>query len=318
MPRRLTIALLALLALIVSWWIHPSHFGINPPAGISVFDQSHTYRPWLERIRHEKVVPVGIVPWHFPFSFSQGKEAGKGFSVAFTQLLVVQLGHEMGIENLTAIERPMLLPDSPDKPFPALASRDVAFECNTSLQSAFHPSSIIHSSPFFVSGVHAFALRQHPITKPEDLRGKSVLVQEWAFQHEAERLLNEKFSLEVGTIPYPILQYAPVLLEERKAYAMVGDALRIFNLAYASSQMNRFGVGGQFGELAYVCTLLSSEVALRDILNRAITKVLASPAYQTNYQTWFLSPLEDIGYALQYPMPQGLQQLIKDSGGTIP
>lgn len=302
----------------IGWW---------QPKRPSVFSQSDHYRPWIERLRKEKELPIGYVPWYFPFSYhrttrsAQGLETGapSGFSVEFSQALGKAMGESLGIKDLSVRLVPMLLPDIPDQPFPAIINREVAFECTASLDSPDIPKALDRSSPFFVSGLHIFSPLYALVRHAQSLRGRAVLVHEGALQHFIDRRLNEEMHLEVGINPYPIIQYVTVLLEQRQGLAMVGDALRIFNLAYALPQgkIEEYAASGYFGEVGYACTFLKGEEELKTVLNRAIAKTLADENYQRMYARWFVMPAPDINTHLNYPMPQGLQTLIEKNGGTI-
>ena len=299
-------------------WIHPSHFGLNKHFSHSVFQKSKLYQPWLARIRQERVIPVGFVPWFYPFSYRENQSA-QGFSVQFTERVVDVLGEELGIPNLTTQWKPMALPKAPDLPYPALANREVAFECNTTLALADHPTSTILTDPFFISGIHVLSPRDRAVRSTDDVRGKSLLGQEGAFQRFVDHRLNAELGLEIGITPYPILQYATVLISENKAYAIVGDALRLFNLSYAlpNNGIAQWVASLDLGEVGYACSLLAGESELRDVLNRAIYKILAEESYQRFYYRWFINEHPQTRIRLNYPMPEGLRSLLQKQGATL-
>lgn len=317
--RRITLTMGALLILGLALWIHPTHFGLIP-ASPTVFADSQHFKPWVDRIRKSGVVPVGMVQWFYPFSYRQGKQQPlQGFSVELTQKLVTALGEEMGVPNLKLESTPINLAEAPDQPLPAIIDREVAFECNATLAEADYPKAIIPSDPFFVSSVHIMSSVQRPVRHLEEVRGKSLLGQEGVFQRWAEKRMNDDLHLDVSITPYPILQYATVLADQGQGYAIIGDALRLFNLIYAIPPEDslKWGVGTYVGDVRYACTMLESEIELQGYLNKAIAKVLADESYQLLYFRWFIDKQPDTNITLNYPMPKALQALIQHHGGKI-
>lgn len=317
--RRLGFAALALLLLGISAWLHPQHFGLWGQSGQTLFHQAPQFKPWLTRIRHDKVVPVGYVPWFFPFSYSRQGGAPQGFSVELTALVVKELGKTLAIPELKAQFVPMSLPEAVDQPLPALADHDVAFECTASLDLPDHPPALILSEPFFISSVHFMSNVAKPVRKNEQVRGKLLLAQEGSFQRWADHRLNDELALNTTLTPYPILQYATVLAEQGQGYAIVGDALRLFSVFYAlqTGGSDNWRLGGDVGELGYACAMLASEKELQGLINQALTKVLASDDYQNIYQKWFVVQQEESQMTLNYPMPKGLMELIQKNKKII-
>lgn len=272
----------------------------------------------LAKIKSEKVVPIGYVPWYFPFTYSDTNTPPSGFSLEFSKMLAKVMAEKIGVSILVPKIIPMNINPNFDFGFPSIINREVAFECGTTLDIAEKPQGVIFSKPYFVSSIHVLSKKVQPVTKIDDLRNHLFLAHEGLFLQYLQRTLNDEMKLNVGLLPVGIIQEAGINLDEGKALGVIGDALRVFNLIYALSNPNDYALGvNTLPEVSYVCTMPEGEVELKKVIDESITEVLKSEDYQRLYYRWFLLPTKDLNISLDYPMPKGLQQLIIKSGGNI-
>lgn len=284
----------------------------------SVFNRLDLYKPWSERIRDKGILPVGTIRWYYPFSYARGNSAPMGFSAEFTRLLADKIAKRWDINHLQLQEIYMQLPEVEGALYPAIANRQVAMECNATLNLSDHPQGMMLSAPFFVSSVHVLSSVDHPLRTINDIRDKLLISHEGAFMRWADNRLNRELGLSIGLLPAPIIQSTAIMLDEKKAIGAVGDALRLFNVLYAVPDANIWVAGvDSLGEVSYACSMLAGEIELKKVVDESIAEILQSEDYQRLYYRWFLAPQPDWDMNLHYPMPKGLVNLIESHGGKV-
>lgn len=284
----------------------------------TVINNSLISKNLVEKIKKDQIVTVGYIPWYFPFSYSDQQNSPAGFSVEFTKMLVDKMNNNLGLRYLQTKFVPMTINEDYRRTYPALANKEVMFECNTTLDLPQKPIGVIFSKPFFVSSVHILSPKAQPIKTLAEVQDKLLLAHEGFFQQLMLKVMNEELKLNVGIQAVPIIQETGIRLIDGVGVGIVGDAFRLFNVLYALPNPEEFVAGVRpITEVSYVCSMPEGALELQKIINNAITDVLADENYQRMYQRWFITQTRDLNIALSFPMADGMKKIINSAGGKI-
>ena len=284
----------------------------------SIVDWLFPKKNWLEKIKADRIIPVGYIEDFYPFSYSTTTISPSGFSVEFTKMLVAKIDEKIRFRSIIPKFKIISNNSVYSSSYPEIRNKEIAIECNASLALSQKHPDVIFSKPFFISTIHVLSKRNQQVRNLQAMKNKLFLAQGNEFQEYLEQRLNNELKLNIGIVPTNSIQEAGIKLDQREAIGIIGDALRIFNIIYALPDPENYAVNAKsLGEIAYVCILLAQETELKEIVNSSIDEILKSEEYQKLYYRWFIQPAKDLNIALNYPMPNALQELIIKTNGNI-
>jgi putrescine:ornithine antiporter len=260
--------------------------------------------PTLERIRRAGKITLGYRADARPYSFREGSGAPDGFTVALCQQVVEAVKTELGLSTLSVNWVPVTIADR----FESVKAGRVDLLCGAESQTLARRAEVSFSIPVYPGGVAAVLRHDAPARLREILKGERQSTPSW--RASAGQLLQEQtftvvrgssaqawlvgklheFQLTARVQPVDDYGAAVQQLRERRASVLFGDQAILLDAINRTGGNDLVLLDRQFTREPVGLVLARNDDGFRLVVDRALSRYYAMPAFSTLYKQWFGEP----------------------------
>ena len=279
--------------------------------------------PTLQRIKKSAAITIGYQDAAIPFSYA-GAEQPIGFSLDLCGLIAEKVKEKLRLSEIKIDYRPV----TPANRAALVKDGTVDIECGATPKTAELAKDAAFSIPIYASELRWIVLRKirvereggrrsgydvKTLTTADDLRGLTVaLTQGSAASSIVLNLSVDRFlglSILQGKDPADAFK----LVETGKAAAFMDDDVLLVNLKASAKNPDWFSfLDESFPGTTYAFVMRKDDKPFKDLADGVLADAMKSGEYAKIYAKWFESPIPPKNVNLNYPMPEKLQQLIKE------
>jgi glutamate/aspartate transport system substrate-binding protein len=262
----------------------------------------------LKRIADTGTINLGHRESSVPFSYYDNRRQVVGYSHDLMLKVLDSLKAELKLPALTL----KLVPVTPQNRIALVQNGAVDIECGSSTHNRERAGQVAFSVSFFKIGTRLMVPRESGIRDFPDLAGKRVVVTAATTSERLLRLLNEGIGRKFSIVVAKDHGESFALLESGRVDAfMMDDALLYGERAKAQEPERWKVVGSPMSSEVYGCMMRSGDLALKRIVDQALTQLMQSGEAQRLYTKWFERPIPPRGLNLNWPASPALLELYR-------
>ena len=279
----------------------------------------------LGKIRTTGAIVIGYRDAEIPFSYLGADQKPIGFSLDLCALVAEKVKQRLRLDELKVDYKPVTSANRAA----LLKEGAIDIECGATPKTADLARDAGFSIPIYASELRWIVLRQirverdggrrkgyevRPLTTADDLRGLTVAVTKGSpanaivLNLSVDRFLG--LSILQGKDPVDAFR----LVETGKAAAFMDDDVLLVNLKAGAKNPDWFSfLDESFPGIAYAFVMRKDDKPFKDLVDGVIAEAMTSGEYAKIYSKWFESPIPPKNVNLNYPMPEKLKQLVKET-----
>jgi len=254
--------------------------------GAALVTQS-TLADTLGRIKSSKTVNVAYNPEALPFSFSDGKEEPRGYSIDLCKRVIAQIGRTVGVSDLKV----NWIPGTTPQQLQMVAGGKADLECGNTTQTLARMANVDFSSLIFLESGGLLGKAESKGRQLSDLGGKKIAVQKGTTTEARLREVLQKRLVNAQIVTVDRASDGMAMLEAGQAEAYAGDTVNLVGLIIQAKEPTKYGImNDEFSYEPYAFALPRNDSALRLEVNRALSQIYRAGEIQPIYSQW-LGPL---------------------------
>lgn len=263
----------------------------------------------LERIAQTGTINLGHREYAMPFSYYDSRKQVVGYS------------HELALRVLEGIKAELKLPALNLRLVPVTAQNrmslvqngTVDLECAATSHTVERERLVSFSTSIFVVGLRMLVHKDSGLRDFGDLGGHTVVVTTGTTSERMLHTWNESHGRRIRIALARDQGAAFKMLEEGKAQAVVhDDALLYGERAKSRKPDDWLIVGTPLASEVYGCMLRHGDTAFKQVVDRALERLLRSGEARTLYTRWFQRPIPPKGLNLNWPPSEALLELYRN------
>ena len=252
----------------------------------------------LKRISETGTINLGHRESSVPFSYYDDKKQVVGYSHDLMLKVVESIRTELGLPALTM----RLVPVTAQNRIPLVQNGSVDLECGSTSHNVERERQVAFSVSFFAIGTRLMTRRNSGIRDFPDLAGRKVVVTSATTSDRLIRTYNERIGDRITILTARDHSESFGVLEDGRADAFVmDDALLYGERAKAQHPDDWNVVGTPMSLEVYGCMMRRNDVALKKIVDAALSRVMRSGDALKTYEKWFQRPIPPRGLNLNWP-----------------
>jgi glutamate/aspartate transport system substrate-binding protein len=244
--------------------------------------------PTLANIKSTHAVRLGYRESSPPFSFLDQANRPIGYSLELCEAIVDEIGVEVDDSNL----RIDYVKVTSDDRIAAVVQNKIDLECGSTTANAERGKQVAFSPLMFVAGTKLMVPRASPISVPNDLKGKTVVVTKGTTNEQAMHAVDKKLTLGLNIVTSPDHEQSYQMLVDGKADAFATDDILLYGLIARHKAQDKFRVTGEYLSYdPYGIMFRKGEPQLNAVVERAFRKLGSNRDLIPLYNKWFVSRL---------------------------
>ncbi|WP_066340912.1 transporter substrate-binding domain-containing protein [Azohydromonas lata] len=263
----------------------------------------------LERIAQTGTINLGHREYAMPFSYYDSRKQVVGYS------------HELSLRVLEGIKAELKLPALTLRLVPVTAQNRIALvqngtvdlECAATSHTVERERLVSFSTSIFVVGLRMLVHKDSGLRDFADLEGQTAAVTTGTTSERMLRTYNESHGRRIHIALARDQGSAFKMLEEGKAQAVVHDDALLYGERAKSRKPDDWTVvGTPLASEVYGCMLRQGDTAFKQVVDRALERLLRSGEARALYTKWFQRPIPPKGLNLNWPPSDGLLELYRN------
>jgi glutamate/aspartate transport system substrate-binding protein len=244
--------------------------------------------PTLANIKSTHAVRLGYRESSPPFSFLDQANRPIGYSLELCEAIVDEIGVEVDDSNL----RIDYVKVTSDDRIAAVVQNKIDLECGSTTANAERGKQVAFSPLMFVAGTKLMVPKASPISVPNDLKGKTVVVTKGTTNEQAMHAVDKKLTLGLNIVTSPDHEQSYQMLVDGKADAFATDDILLYGLIARHKAQDKFRVTGEYLSYdPYGIMFRKGEPQLNAVVERAFRKLGSNRDLIPLYNKWFVSRL---------------------------
>jgi glutamate/aspartate transport system substrate-binding protein len=241
----------------------------------------------LGRIKSSKSINVAYSPDSLPFSFSEGKDDPRGYSIDLCKRVIAQIARTIGASELKVNWMSGTTPER----LRMVATGKADLECGITTQTLARMANVDFSSLIFLDSGGLIARADGKDRKLADLGGQKIAVMKGTTTEARLREALQKRLVNAQVVPIDRAVNGITMLAAGDVDAYAGDTVTLIGLMLQAKDPNQFGLmHDEFSYEPYALALPRNDSAMRLEVNRALSQIYRSGEIGPIYGQW-LGPL---------------------------
>jgi|GEM_PF-6875 len=263
----------------------------------------------LKKIKETGTITLGHRESSIPFSYYDDKQNVIGYSQDLAAKVVSTIKSDLALDVLTV----KLTPVTPQNRITLVQNGTVDLECGSTTNNTDRQKQVAFSNTIFAISSRLLTKKDSGIQDFPDLAGKTVVTTAGTTSDRLLRAMNDekKMGMDINTVKDHGEAFQAVQNGRAVAF-MMDDALLYGEVAKAKRPDEWAVVGKPQSFEAYGCMMRKDDPQFKEIVDKALAKVMKSPDMQKLYAKWFLSPIPPKGLNLNFPMSPHLAKTFQN------
>lgn len=241
----------------------------------------------LGRIKSSKSINVAYSPDSLPFSFSEGKDDPRGYSIDLCKRVIAQIARTIGASELKVNWMSGTTPER----LRMVATGKADLECGITTQTLARMANVDFSSLIFLDSGGLIARADGKDRKLADLGGQKIAVMKGTTTEARLREALQKRLVNAQVVPIDRAVNGITMLAAGDVDAYAGDTVTLIGLMLQAKDPNQFGLmHDEFSYEPYALALPRNDSAMRLEVNRALSQIYRAGEIGPIYGQW-LGPL---------------------------
>ncbi|NML18758.1 transporter substrate-binding domain-containing protein [Azohydromonas caseinilytica] len=262
----------------------------------------------LERIAQTGTISLGHREGSVPFSYYDDRKQVVGYSHELMLRVLDAIKAELKLPALTI----RLVPVTTQNRIPLVQNGTVDLECAATSHTVERERLVSFSHSIFVVGLRLLVHKDSGIRDFADLAGRTVAVTGGTTSERLLHTYNERHGRRLQIRVTRDQSATFRLLQEGKADAVMhDDALLYGERAKAPRPEDWIVVGTPMASEVYGCMLRRGDTAFKQVVDRALERLMHSGEARQIYTRWFQRPIPPKGLNLGWPPSEALLELYR-------
>jgi glutamate/aspartate transport system substrate-binding protein len=242
----------------------------------------------LDKIKSRGQINVGYRSDAAPFSYADDRKRPMGYSIDFCAAVVDEIKQELAISDLTVKMTPIAV----DRVMRFVKDGAVDLLCSSTSDTAERREQVSFSKPIYIDGVAMMVRKKDGITKLDELAGKPVVVIKATTSSDALDAFQKTQAVgwQVEQVLNADAAISQLQLGWAKGYAR-DRVLLAMQLASLKDADQYAILPGALSRESVAIAFRKDDAAMQAVVNKAISKAVASGKAQGWYDKWFVHPI---------------------------
>ena len=268
----------------------------------------------LQKIKETGTITLGYRESSVPFSFLDGQQKPIGISIDLCNAIVDKVKQQL---NLPKLEVKQVAVNSSNR-IPLVVNGTVDVECGGTANNAARQKQVGFSVATFVSQPMWLARADAKVSKPSDLRGKTVVVTQGSNAVAFVRKFNDEQKMDLTVIQAKDHGESMLTLDSGRAAAWLEDDILLAGEKANSRNGANFALIPSGLDIIYYGLMLKKDDAqFKALVDGVITGQMKSGDFERLYAKWFESPIPPRNVNLSFAMSDKLKERIKSPSDKI-
>jgi glutamate/aspartate transport system substrate-binding protein len=251
------------------------------------FAQAAVAADTLGRIKAAKTINVAFSPDSLPFSYAQGNEVPRGYSIDLCKRVITQISRTLGVPDLQVR---WLAGTTPER-LQMIASGKADLDCANTSQTLARLANVDFSALIFLETGGFLGRADTKARRLGDMGGKKIAVLKGTTTEKALHEALQKGLVNAEVVPVEKAADGMAMLASGTASAFAGDTIKLVGLVVQEKDPDKYALlPDQLSYETYAMALPRNDSAMRLEVNRALSQVYRSGDISAIYGQW-LAPL---------------------------
>jgi glutamate/aspartate transport system substrate-binding protein len=268
----------------------------------------------LQKIKETGSITLGYRESSVPFSFLDGQQKPVGISMDLCNAIVDKVKQQL---NLPKLEVKQIAVNSSNR-IPLVVNGTVDVECGGTANNAARQKQVSFSVATFVSQPMWLARADAKVSKPTDLKGKTIVVTQGSNAVAFARKFNDEQKMELTVIQAKDHGESMLTLDSGRAAAWLEDDILLAGEKANSRNGAAFVLVPSGLDIIYYGLMLKKDDApFKALVDGVIAGLMKSGEFDKLYKKWYESPIPPRNVNLAFAMSDKLKERIKTPSDKI-
>ena len=268
----------------------------------------------LQKIKETGTITLGYRESSVPFSFLDGQQKPVGISMDLCNAIVDKVKQQL---NLPKLEVKQVAVNSSNR-IPLVVNGTVDVECGGTANNAARQKQVSFSVATFVSQPMWLARADARVTKPTDLKGRTIVVTQGSNAVAFARKFNDEQKMELTVIQAKDHGESMLTLDSGRASAWLEDDILLAGEKANSRNGASFVLVPSGLDIIYYGLMLKKDDApFKALVDGVIAGLMKSGEFDRLYKKWYESPIPPRNVSLAFAMSDKLKERIKAPSDKI-
>ena len=261
----------------------------------------------LKKIKDSGSITIGHRETSVPFSYLDDKQQPIGYSMDLCAAIVEEVKKELAMPTLAVKYNPV----TSQTRIPLMANGTVDMECGSTTNTLTRQKQVSFAPVTFVTGTKLLVKKSSKIKSYKDLKNKTVVVTQGTTNERIIKALSDKDNLNIKFLNAKDHAESFLTVESGRAVAFSMDDVLLYGLIAKAKNPKDFEVIGDYLSYdPYGMMYRKGDADFGVVINRALSKLMASGDINKIYDKWFIGKLpsgETIGMPMSPLLKAGFQ-----------
>ena len=252
----------------------------------------------LKKIKDSGSITLGTREASIPFSFLDDKQQSVGYSMDICAAIVEEVKKELQLATLNVKMNPVV----PQTRIPLISNGTIDLECGSTTNNLTRAKQVAFAPVTFITGTKLLVKKSSKIKTYKDLKNKTVVVTQGTTNERVIKALSDKENLNIKFLNAKDHPESFLSVESGRAAAFAMDDVLLYGLVVKAKKPKDFDVVGDYLSYdPYGIMYRRNDSDFGVVVNRAISRLMASGDLAKLYEKWFQGKLPD-GSSMGIPM----------------
>lgn len=268
----------------------------------------------LQKIKETGTITLGYRESSVPFSFLDGQQKPVGISMDLCAAIVDKVKQQL---NLPKLEVKQVAVNSSNR-IPLVVNGTVDVECGGTANNAARQKQVAFSVATFVSQPMWLVRTDAKVSKPAELKGKTIVVTQGSNAVAFARKFNDEQKMDLTVIQAKDHGESMLTLDSGRAVAWLEDDILLAGEKANSRNGAAFNLVPSGLDIIYYGLMLKKDDAqFKALVDGVISSLMKSGEFGKLYAKWFESPIPPRNVSLSFAMSDRLKERIKSPSDKI-